>query len=317
MTLYQIGNIFFNNPILNSSSCWSMYQDQITELIESELGGVIAKTCTPYAKNGNLEPTYYKENELNVCFNSKGLPNNGYEYYKNISKSIKSISKSKPFILSMAYVDNNDNNDYIDKFKLMITDYNNLTNTMNCQQLVEINMSCPNIDSEIVPYDINKFELFFEKIRETVLLCKNLLFGIKLPPYIDKKLLGTIAHIICKNSDIIHFLTLCNSIPNCLPISNGGEYMLSTKFGGMSGKFNKYIAISNVKSFSDIFKMNDCKIKIIGSGGIEFFEDVVDYFKMGADFVQLGSCFYDNNTNRLNINKIDNLISLLKEKKII
>ena len=285
---YSIKNILFTNPILNASGCWAMSSEQINKLENSNLGGIIAKTCTKLPKNGNAEPTYYCLDNLNIHFNSKGLPSNGYEYYKNISRTII----SKPFILSIAYSD--------DLFDMLI-DYDSFVNRPH---LVEINMSCPNTESEIIPYDLTKFNEFIEKIKCVCL--ENLILGIKLPPYLDKKLLFNTAKIIIKSN--ISFITLCNSLPNCLALNNG-DYTLSTMFGGMSGKFNKYISISNVKQFADVFKANCSDIKIIGCGGIECVNDVDDYIKMGADFVQLGSCFYNSQTNGLDLDKITKIVN--------
>ncbi len=46
---YKIGNIEFNNPFMNASGCWSMNEEQITELYSnSELGDVVSKTFNLY-----------------------------------------------------------------------------------------------------------------------------------------------------------------------------------------------------------------------------------------------------------------------------
>ena len=43
-------------------------------------------------------------------------------------------------------------------------------------------------------------------------------------------------------------------------------------------------------------------------------EDILEYFKYGASFVQLASCFYNSQTNKLNISKINNLITPTEKK---
>ena len=82
--------------------------------------------------------------------------------------------------------------------------------------------------------------------------------------------------------------------------------ILSNKYGGMSGKINKHISLSNVMTFS---KTLSKEIKIIGCGGINTIEDVSDYLKYGASFIQLASCFYDEISDELNISKINELVS--------
>ena len=81
----------------------------------------------------------------------------------------------------------------------------------------------------------------------------------------------------------------------------------------MSGKMNKYISLSNVMTFS---KTLSKEIRIIGCGGIENANDVFDYFKYGASFVQLASCFYDEEANELNISQINELILFNKNELI-
>jgi dihydroorotate dehydrogenase len=51
---HKIGEISFRVPILNASGCWSLNEDQLTELYESKLGGIVPKTCTIFCKESNL-----------------------------------------------------------------------------------------------------------------------------------------------------------------------------------------------------------------------------------------------------------------------
>jgi dihydroorotate dehydrogenase len=56
------------------------------------------------------------------------------------------------------------------------------------------------------------------------------------------------------------------------------------------------------------------EIKIIGCGGIDSVEDIKDYLNNGASFVQLASCFYDVESNRLSVDKINNTIKEFLQK---
>jgi dihydroorotate dehydrogenase len=90
-----------------------------------------------------------------------------------------------------------------------------------------------------------------------------------------------------------------------LPLESNGKPVLSKIVGGMSGKTNKCISLSNVIYFSKIL---DKEIKIVGCGGIDSFNDIEDYLHNGASFVQLASCFYDVESNTLNKDKINKVI---------
>jgi len=265
------------------------------------LGGIISKTCSIFSKNGNDEPNYYFDETNNVHFNCKGLPNYGYNYYRNISDHI-----SKPYFLSIAY-DNKEN------ISAILKDYDwynvKFGNDDNYyKKLIEINMSCPNLHSRIPGYHLEEITELCHLLR--VNNYNNLIFGLKLPPYFEIELIVKLADLLNNYSDVIKFITMSNSIPNALPMING-EFILSKLYGGLSGKINKYISLSNIYT---IRKHLISEIKIIGCGGIETIDDIKDYLKVGANFFQLASCFYDENSNELDIDKIDKLIDAFKNE---
>jgi dihydroorotate dehydrogenase (fumarate) len=291
---YQLGRVIFEHQILNASGCWAANEEQINNLVNSKLSGVVSKTCTIFSKKGNPECNYYKLENENIHFNSKGLPSLGYSYYREISNKIT----NKPFILSIAY-------DLQENMGPILKDYDE---SRTKPSLVEINMSCPNIETKIPGYHIDIIETLI--IYLIKLSLKNIEFGLKLPPYFEIDMMNIIIRSLNSFSETqrnpIKYIVLSNSIPNTLPLLDG-QPILANIYGGLSGKFNKCIALSNVRVFSQKLNKN---IKIIGCGGIETSEDITDYLNFGASFVQLASCFYEENSNNLNLKKIDNLINL-------
>jgi len=293
---YQLGSVIFEHRILNASGCWAANEEQINNLLNSKLSGVVSKTCTIFSKKGNPECNYHKLENENIHFNSKGLPSLGYLYYREISNKIT----NKPFILSIAY-------DLQENMEQILKDYDE---SRTKPSLVEINMSCPNVETKIPGYHIDMIEKLFIILLKLNL--KNIEIGLKLPPYFEVDMMNKIVdclNVICetmKEKNLIKYIVLSNSIPNTLPLLDG-QPILANIYGGLSGKFNKYIALSNVRVFSQKLNKN---IKIIGCGGIETSEDITDYLDFGASFVQLASCFYEENINSLNLKKIDNLIDL-------
>lgn len=285
-------------PILNASGCWSSNEEQLDELFNSELGGIVTKTCTLLEKEGNSEPTYFKTKD-NVHINSKGLPNPGYEYYKKLYK--KYSDNEKQFILSIAYY-----KDMSDILKLLL-DYDSFVIK---NELVEINLSCPNIEKDICSYNLKLLEELLVNLRSLQL--NKIYISLKLSPYLDYKLCDGVIKLINKYGEKIRYLVLSNSIPNGLILSDG-KPVISNIYGGLSGRLNKYIALSNVHYFKGKVNSN---IKLIGCGGIESIDDVMDYLNNGADLVELGSSFYDEENNKLNINKMNSLIMTYKKRKI-
>ena len=84
--------------------------------------------------------------------------------------------------------------------------------------------------------------------------------------------------------------------------------VLSNRFGGMSGKAVKPIAIR------DVFVVYDTvDIPIIGVGGISNYEDVVEFIFAGARGVQIGTSIMNEGVEVFNsINK--DLEDFMKEK---
>jgi len=286
--IFKIGDIHFENQILNASGCWCLNENQLDELYNSSLSGIVCKTCTIFSKEGNPEPNYYYNVENKTHFNCKGLPNLGYQYYRNLAKKYN----NKPYIISLAF-------EKYEDLQIVLMDYNNF---INYPVLVELNLSCPNFSSKIPGYDIFQIDKLLSILKHINL--SNIHYGFKLPPYFQLDSINEICKLFNNYTDILKYIVLSNSIPNCLPLKNGSP-ILSNLYGGMSGKINKHIALSNVVSFSNII---DKKIKIVGCGGIDTLIDVKDYLNNGADFVQLASCFYDVENNKLDILKINELI---------
>jgi dihydroorotate dehydrogenase (fumarate) len=297
----SINTIQFAHPILNASGCWALHEKQLDELYGSKLAGIVSKTATLFSKNGNPEPTYYYDTDNKISYNCKGLPNLGYNYYKMLSTKYS----QKPYILSLAY-------DTFDKLKLILLDY--IGDDSTSKKLVELNLSCPNGANVIIGYSLDLMEELFRFLK--MLRLSNILFGLKLPPYLDTNSIVECAKLFIKYPDIIAYIVSCNSIPNSMPMLHGKQ-MLSSGIGGMSGKQNKGIALSNVYNFAIQFKnLKNSSIKIIGCGGIETVDDVLDYLKAGASFVQVASCFYDEIEDKLNTEKINKLVNEFELLKV-
>ena len=84
-------------------------------------------------------------------------------------------------------------------------------------------------------------------------------------------------------------LSLINTLGPGMKINiDVAKPVLSNKFGGMSGRAIKPIAISNVYS---VYEAVD--IPLIGVGGVYTYEDVVEFIFAGARAVQIGTAIMD------------------------
>ena len=289
----------FAGRILNASGCWCDTREKIVELYKNPiLSGVVSKTCTRYPKMSNPEPNYFFNQKDGLHFNCKGLPNFGYQYYKDCFSLLLELDKEteerKPFILSVAY------NQYeLDDFTWILKDYDTFIKDKREKEdkqqekeevLIEINISCPNIHSRIPGY--HKKDIAFLLQHILGLNLSHVKIGLKLPPYVEFEKIQKIAELFTEYTDIIRYIVCCNTIPNAY---------YEGKYCGVSGKINKYIALGNIKKFKEY---SSDKIQIVGSGGIKDSQDIRDYLNAGAEMVQLGSGFYNEITNSLTINNI-------------
>lgn len=278
-------------PIISASGCWSATEEQIKDLlVNCNVGAICLKTCTLFSRDGNQEPTFYRNDGF--TFNSKGLPNNGYNYYRNILLKYN-VNDNKPFFISLAF-------ENIKKLIIILDDLNSISKR---NTFVEINLSCPNINcNSIIGYNLEQIKIMLDRLNKKY---NNITIGLKLPPYLDIEVVKKLCYLLNKNLYLIKFITLCNSIPNALCFNNEREPVLTTIIGGMSGKANKFISLGNISLFNKFLNKN---INIIGCGGISSVSDILDYEKLDVNYYQIASFFYDENNNRLNTANINLII---------
>jgi len=143
------------------------------------------------------------------------------------------------------------------------TDYSEIKSMIRyCHlfDLYELNLSCPNIESNKIDYEelFSKLNFF----RSYII--------IKLPP-INYENIFRAAYI--NNFKKFH---CCNTYP-------------SKKHGGISGKFLKPYSLKVIKYLKSI----DSSLTIIGGGGISSIKDIYDYKNVGTDYFSLSSAFFN------------------------
>jgi dihydroorotate dehydrogenase (fumarate) len=268
--------------IMSASGAWAVTKKDMDILVKKwKFQTIVSKTCTLEPKVGNPEPNFINLRRERLSLNCMGMPNHGFEYYKNLLPYFQ--NQGVNYILSLDGTN-------IDDLIHMLVKYNSFVKS---PQVVEINLSCPNTSNTIPSYSIQHLEkLLFKNIRLFDL--SNLDIGLKLSPLLDPNLLIETAAIINKFSvrkSIISHVVCSNSIPNGLLLDEEQSPVLSARFGGISGYPAKLIALNNVYR---LHKMLEPNIQIIGCGGIETMKDVQDYLSCGASGVQIGRAIHTN-----------------------
>jgi len=263
----------------------------VKTLARSCVSAITVGSITCKERTGNPGETYW--GGPNYSLNSRGLPNPGKEYYiKQLPKMVR-VAKdaSKPLFVSVA--------------GSTPTEYAELTELAfkAGADLVELNLSCPNLgsNSPIICYDPGLTGKILRQIRKNS--GQKAKIAVKIAPFPDSFALKRIVKVIAK-SEVVKAVTACNTLPNVLDYDPSGKPRIGPNegLGGFGGSGFKPIVLGQVKQLS---KMLPDQIRIIGVGGIQSGQDIVDYLQTGASIVQVATAFF----NTVGINVFDRLLS--------
>ena len=234
-------------------------------IINSGAGAIVTKSIGLEPRNGYPNPTVV---ELEHGFlNAMGLPNPGIEFFK---EELKKLKKSNVPIIGSIFGSN-------------IKEFLKLAEKMQNYEIdaLELNMSCPHAKG------------YGFEIGSDPKLVKNITLKVKefIETPVFVKLSPDLTNIIdiaksaeAGNADAIVAINTVKAMKIDLDLKIP---VLSNKIGGYSGKAIKPIGIRCVYEIS-----KNVEIPVIGVGGINTGEDVIEYFMAGASAVQVGSGIY-------------------------
>lgn len=268
MLSIKIKNILFKNPILTASGTFG-YGDEVGSFIDiAKLGGIVTKSVTLHPREGNPQPRIAETDS--GMLNSIGLANLGVEAYSN--KKLPYLNElDTNFIINIAgyAID-----DYVETLKV-------LESKGGHQVGYEINISCPNVKEGGMEFGVDP--QMTEKLTK------------ELRKYTDKILVMKLSPNVTRIQDIAKAAE--NGGADCISAINTLVGMgidvktrkpkINTVFGGLSGPAIKPIALANIYK---IYKT--VSIPIIGLGGIQSVEDIIEFILAGADLVQIGTLNY-------------------------
>jgi dihydroorotate dehydrogenase (fumarate) len=264
----SIAGVKFPNCFMNASGALCVTREELHALGRSRAGAIVTKSMTLAPRAGNPEPRYYGFPGGSI--NSMGLPNLGYQAYAELIPELTRYGK--PVIASIA--------------GLCEDDFLTMARTLNEARpdLIEINLSCPNIPGKPqIAYDAADSERLLKRLRPLI----TVPMGVKLPPYFDPAHHAVMAEVIRRTG--VDYLNLINSVGNGLVIDPKHETaVIKPKggFGGLGGALIKPVALANVRAF---WKLLDGRVPIIGTGGIAQGMDAYEHILCGASAVQVGT----------------------------
>ena len=301
MLKVKIKDIEFSSPIIAASGTFG-YGDEVSKLVDlSKVGCVITKSITHEHRDGNAHPRIHESSS--GMLNSIGLANVGVVNF--CKEKLPKLNKIKTkFIISIA-------GSTFEEYKSVLS----TIESANGKHVgYEINVSCPNVKAGGMEFGINH-DMIFDLVSELRKLTNKLLI-VKLSPNV------TDIEKIAASSERAgaDAISAINTLQGLAIDSKSGNFLLSTKFGGLSGPAIKPIALAKV------FKIyNNVKIPIIGMGGISRVSDIVEFLRVGSAMVQIGtvnyrdpyliSKLYDQMLNFMNENNINKITDLTGDYK--
>ena len=257
----------FTSPIWVASGTFG-YAKEMDGIVDfARLGAIVPKTVTLSPRSGNAPPRTVET--AAGMLNSIGLDNDGIDEFL-LQKLPYLQTLGTKIVISIAVKN-------IDECAIFGEKIEAATGI----DAVELNVSCPNVSGGVdFATDPKLCEQIVQKMRQALALP----LIVKLSPNVWN--IGDIAKgAEAGGADAIA------AVNTCLGLAvdwRNRKPRLGNVFGGLSGPAIKPIALRCVRH---VYKA--VKIPVIGIGGIETIDDVMEFFVTGASAVQIGTAnFY-------------------------
>ncbi len=264
----QLNRLSLRNPILVASGTFGYAREMQTFIDFSRLGGIVPKTVTPQPRPGNAPPRTIET--ASGLLNSIGLDNDGLEYF--LDSHVPWLSTLGTSLIANIAAKT------VDEFRSMAS---SLQETAGVAA-IELNISCPNVTGG-VDFGTNP-ELAAAVVSAVRQEC-DLPIIAKLTPNVTS-VPDIAAAVAAAGADAV---TLINTLQGMAINWRARQPVLGGITGGLSGPAIKPVALRVVYQVAAAVD-----IPIIGVGGIQCLDDVLEFLVAGASAVQIGTAnFYD------------------------
>lgn len=264
----RLNRLHLPNPILVASGTFG-YAKEMTAFVDfTALGGIIPKTVTPQPRAGNAPPRTVET--TGGMLNSIGLDNDGFDQFVD-EKLPYLASLGTPVIVNIAAKT-------MQEFHRMAT----VLNQQDGVAGVELNISCPNVSGGV---DFGTNPELAAEVVTAVREAGDLPIIAKLTPNVTSvvPIAQAVADAGCDA------VSLINTFQGMAVDWRRRQPILGNRLGGLSGPAIKPMALRIVWQVAQAVD-----IPIIGIGGIQSLDDVMEFLVTGATAVQIGTAsFYD------------------------
>ena len=260
----ELPGLNLKNPVMPASGCFG-FGKEFADLYDlSMLGAVMIKATTLDTRFGNPTPRVAETSA--GMLNAIGLQNPGL--HKVMTEELPWLEKyDVPIIANVA---GSQTEDYVEVAETISTAPN--------VSALELNISCPNVKTGGIA-----FGTVPEIAKE---LTKKVKAVSSVPVYV--KLSPNVANIVEMAKAVedggADGLTMINTLIGMRIDTNTGKPVIANVTGGLSGPAIKPVSIRMIYEVSQ--RVN---IPIIGMGGIQTVDDIIEYFYAGASAVAVGT----------------------------
>ncbi len=282
----SLNRLQLKNPILVASGTFGYAREMVAYADFAKLGGIIPKTVTPLPRPGNPPPRTVETSS--GLLNSIGLDNDGIDAF--IGKHLDGLLGMGTSII--ANIAGKNTAEFVQMAKKLDA-YPQLAG-------LELNISCPNVSGG-VDYGTNP-----KMTAEVVSAVRN---ACQLP--VIAKLTPNVTSVVeiaqAASEAGADALSLVNTFQGLVVNWRKRKPVLGNGIGGLSGPAIKPLALRIVWQVAQAVKT-----PIIGIGGIQSIDDVMDFLICGASAVQIGTANFYNPT--LATSLVDQLEAILVEE---
>ena len=260
----DLGKLVLDNPVIAASGTFG-YGLECTDFLDlNDLGGFSTKGLSVNPKIGNPVPRVIETSS--GMLNAIGLENIGLQAF--LSDKLPQLKNYKTRII-------------VNFFGDTVQQYVEMASALSKEERIdalEMNVSCPNVEEGGLQFSSDPAVL--RQVVEATRKATDKFLIVKLSPNVtDISVLAKAAEDAGADA-----LSVCNTFVGMkLDLETGKPY-LANRTGGLSGPAIKPLALNLVYQ-----TVRAVKIPVIGIGGISNSEDALEFLKVGAKAVQIGT----------------------------
>lgn len=257
------------NPILPASGCFGFGEEYGRFYDLNRLGAITVKAVTAEKRLGNAVPRI-DETEGGML-NAIGLQNPGVDHV--IAHELDALKQFDiPVLVNIA---GNAIEDYVETSRKVAAS--------GKASALELNISCPNVKIGGMQFGSDPAVAY--ELTQAVKEVTDIPLYVKLSPNVT----DIVAMAKAVESAGADGLSMINTLVGMTIDVQTGQPVLANKRGGLSGPAIKPVAIRMIYDVSQ-----EVSIPIIGMGGVQTVDDILEFMMAGASAVAVGTANFQN-----------------------